>query len=162
MISETRSRIMRSVRSKDTGPERRLRSILWDMGVRYRLHRRGLPGRPDIAMIGRRKAIFVHGCFWHQHPRCPKAAKPKTRRHYWIPKLLRNRQRDREAERELRKLGWSVLVIWECEFRNGDAVRSKLIRFLGPISTLAKRRAANSTPPARPPLLVRHSDRRGS
>jgi DNA mismatch endonuclease (patch repair protein) len=158
MVSETRSRIMRSVRSKDTGPELRVRSILWRLGVRYRLHHQGLPGRPDIALIGRRKVIFVHGCFWHQHPRCPKATKPKTRPQYWLPKLKRNRQRDKEAERELKKLGWSVLVIWECEFRKSNSVRNKLIEFLSPGSTMPKRSATNSAPPARLSLFVSHGN----
>lgn len=129
---ETRSRIMRSVKSKDTGPERRLRSLLWNMGYRFRLHYKGLPGNPDIVMPGQRKAIFVHGCFWHCHSGCAKAAAPKTNRDYWLPKLRRNRERDRQAIRGLRALGWDVLVVWQCELGNARAVSSALEGFLGP------------------------------
>lgn len=158
MTTEIRSRIMRSVRSKNTGPERRLRSLLWHLGYRYRLYCAALPGRPDVAMIGRRKAIFVHGCFWHQHSQCSKATVPKTRLEYWRPKLRRNRERDIEVKRKLEQLGWSILVIWQCELRTEEAVVSRLLEFLGPARGASKRRAANSTPATSPSLVVAHSD----
>src|ERR1043166_5155709 len=100
-----RSDIMRAVRSKNTGPELFVRSLLSAMGYRYRLHKASLPGRPDFAIVSKRKAIFVHGCFWHQHPRCRKAGMPKSNVNYWEAKLRRNVERDRLARRALRKMG---------------------------------------------------------
>ena len=93
------------------------------MGYRYRLHRKDLPGKPDLAFPGRRKVIFVHGCFWHQHA-CPRGARsPKSSRDYWIPKLKRNKQRDAENQSRLREMGWKVLVIWECEMKESGCAR---------------------------------------
>ena len=114
---EQRRRIMQAVKSRDTAPEMLVRQLLHSMGYRYRLHRKDLPGRPDVALLSRRKAIFVHGCFWHGHV-CPKGRLPKSRLDYWEPKLAENRERDRKKEEQLRSLGWSVLVIWECERDN--------------------------------------------
>lgn len=85
------------------------------MGVRYRLHRKDLPGRPDIVLASRRKAILVHGCFWHQHPGCRRATIPKSNRAYWVPKLARNIARDRHVCEQLGAQGWKYLIIWECE-----------------------------------------------
>lgn len=132
IVSETRSRIMRAVRSKDTQPERRVRSLLWRMDYRYRLHASGLPGRPDVVFARRRKVVFVHGCFWHQHPGCSKATVPKTRTRYWVPKLKRNRKRDLHSIEVLNLLGWGVLVVWQCQMRNETELLDMLRRFLGP------------------------------
>lgn len=127
---EQRRRIMQAVKSRDTGPEMLVRRLLHSMGYRYRLHRRDLPGTPDIAFISRRKAIFVHGCFWHGHG-CPKGRPPKSRLDYWKPKLDGNIERDRRNEEELRSLGWSVLVVWQCETADLDALARRLRGFLG-------------------------------
>ena len=161
-LDATRSRIMRAVHSKNTGPERQLRSLLWHLGYRYRLHCRLLPGKPDIAMRRRKKVIFVHGCFWHQHPGCRKAGIPKTHRRYWVPKLRRNRERDKEVLSSLRALGWAALVVWQCELRDPSALRRRLRSFLGSPTSPSKRSAANSTLPAGTSLLVGQSNRRRS
>ena len=127
---EQRRRIMQSVKSKDTGPELIVRRLLHKMGYRYRLHRRDLPGKLDIAFVSRRKAIFVHGCFWHGHD-CPKGRLPKSRLDYWQPKLDKNRIRDRAKIEQLKSLGWSVLVIWQCETVDKEPLASRLQDFVG-------------------------------
>lgn len=112
---------MKRIRGKDTGPELVVRALLARLGYTgYRLHRRDLPGRPDIAFIGRRKAIFVHGCFWHSHPACKDAPKPKSNASYWGPKLERTVERDAEKTEALRERGWAVEVVWECELRKPE------------------------------------------
>lgn len=111
---EERSRNMSRIRSEDTKPEMIVRRALWHAGYRYRLHRKDLPGRPDIVMPGRRIVIFVQGCFWHSHEGCRKAAVPSSRREYWLPKLERNRRRDLEAKEALLAAGWRLLWVWEC------------------------------------------------
>ena len=126
---EQRRRIMQAVRSKDTGPELVVRRLLHGMGYRYRLHRKDLPGRPDVALGPRRKAIFVHGCFWHGHD-CPKGRLPKSRLDYWRPKVDKNRERDRTNEEQLKSLGWSVLTIWQCETRDLEALAARLQYFV--------------------------------
>ena len=126
---EQRRRIMQAVGSKHTGPELVVRQLLHAMGYRYRLHRRDLPGRPDIAFISRRKAIFVHGCFWHGHD-CPKGRLPKSRLEYWKPKLDENRKRDRTKKEQLETLGWSVLTVWQCETRDPDVLAKRLQDFV--------------------------------
>ena len=126
---EQRRRIMQAVKSKNTKPEWIVRSLLHGMGYRYRLHRKDLPGRPDIALISRRKAIFVHGCFWHGHD-CSKGRLPKSRLDYWKPKLERNKERDREKTAMLQSLGWAVLVIWQCETVDLEALASRLLEFV--------------------------------
>ena len=114
-MDELRSRIMRAVKSRDTQPEMAVRRLVHAMGYRYRLHRKDLPGKPDLAFISRRKAIFVHGCFWHGHD-CPHGSRePKTNRDYWIPKIAKTRERDKTTLERLLKMGWESLVIWECE-----------------------------------------------
>jgi DNA mismatch endonuclease (patch repair protein) len=133
--SALRSEIMRSIRKANTAPERIVRRALRELGVRYRLHARELPGCPDIVFRKRRKAIFVHGCFWHQHEGCRLAKLPSARPEYWVPKLARNRQRDRAALARLASLGWQALVVWECELRDESGLRAKLERFLGADST---------------------------
>lgn len=127
---EQRRRIMQAVKSKNTKPELVVRRLLHRMGYRYRLHRKDLPGRPDIALISHRKAIFVHGCFWHGHE-CRKGRLPKSRLDYWKPKLERNKERDREKSRALESQGWAVLVIWQCEMIDLDALMSRLLGFIG-------------------------------
>jgi DNA mismatch endonuclease (patch repair protein) len=113
-----RSEMMSRIRGKDTGPELRVRSLLHRMGYRFRLHRRDLPGRPDVVLPRHHVAVFVHGCFWHQHRGCKLAYTPKTRTRFWREKFEENVQRDRKAQRELGKMGWKVVVIWECETRS--------------------------------------------
>lgn len=125
-----RSELMSRVRSRDTAPERAARRLLTDMGYRYRLHYGRLPGSPDIAFPGRRKAIWVHGCFWHQHPNCPKAALPESRREFWVPKLESNRNRDLTVEAEAQRRGWATFVLWECELKEPLQVADRLRRFL--------------------------------
>ena len=139
MSPTDRSRLMSRIRGRDTGPERAVRRLLTDLGYRYRLQYRRLPGRPDIAFPGRRKAIWVHGCFWHQHPGCPKATLPKSRPEFWIPKLDGNRRRDRAVQAEAAKLGWDTLVVWECELRDPGSVAERLAQFVT---------GADTSPPA--------------
>ena len=112
-----RSAVMRRVGGAGTGPERKVRKLLTRLGLRYRLNRKDLPGKPDIVAPGRRIAIFVHGCFWHGHD-CPRGARvPKTHDDYWRAKISRNRARDQTVLAELERLGWRTVVIWECELR---------------------------------------------
>jgi DNA mismatch endonuclease (patch repair protein) len=106
-----------------------VRSLLHGLGYRFRLHRKELPGTPDIAFLSRRKAIFVHGCFWHGH-NCNKGRLPKSRVDYWSAKVTRNKERDAEVVSRLNQLGWTVLTVWQCELRDSDAVARKLIEFL--------------------------------
>ena len=120
---------MQSVKSKDTGPELVVRRLLHGMGYRYRLHRKDLPGRPDIAFGPRRKAIFVHGCFWHGHG-CAKGRLPKSRLDYWKPKVDKNRERDRTKQEQLKLMGWSVLTIWQCETKDLEALTVRLQDFV--------------------------------
>ncbi len=128
LTKSERSDRMRRVRSRDTKPELRVRRLLHAMGYRFRLQRRDLPGTPDIVLPRYRVAIFVHGCFWHRHPdpRCRLARLPKSRLDFWIPKLEANRTRDVRNAEALRDLGWQVLTLWECELKDGDALRDRL------------------------------------
>ena len=127
---EDRSRTMRAVKGRDTGPEMTVRRLAHGIGCRYRLHRKDLPGKPDLVFPARRKVIFVHGCFWHQHHCSRGARSPKSSRDYWIPKLQRNKQRDAENQNRLREMGWDVLVIWECEMKDRDALQARITTFL--------------------------------
>lgn len=121
---------MARVRSEDTGPEKILRSLLHTMGFRFRLHRRDLPGSPDIVLPSRKAAIFVHGCFWHGH-NCKRGDRPpKTNAEYWSRKRVGNVTRDKKRRAELVALGWRVLVVWECEIKDAQALRDKLRAFL--------------------------------
>ncbi len=122
---------MRANRSKDTKPEVKVRSLLWAAGYRYRLHRRDLPGNPDIVFPGRRKVVFVHGCFWHQHEGCRRANVPKSRQGYWLAKLARNGARDAAARQALAATGWDVYVVWECALKTSDDLMRQLREFLG-------------------------------
>jgi len=127
---EDRSKVMRAVKDRDTGLEMIVRRLTHGMGYRYRLHRKDLPGKPDLVFRSRRKVIFAHGCFWHQH-NCPRGARaPKSSRDYWLPKLKRNKERDLEHLRQLTKLGWDALVIWECEAKNRDFLKARIRNFL--------------------------------
>jgi DNA mismatch endonuclease (patch repair protein) len=109
-----------------------VRRLAHGLGLRFRLHRRDLPGTPDIVFPRRRTVVLVHGCFWHQHEGCRLARQPKSRLDYWLPKLARNKARDRTAQEDLQALGWQVLVIWECETKAPEIVRSKLEELLQP------------------------------
>ena len=127
-----RSQIMSAIRSKGMKPEMTVRRRLHSMGYRYRLHRKDLPGKPDLVFPGQRKVILVHGCFWHQHadPDCKIARRPKSNKEYWLPKLERNVARDAKHQVQLRELGWDVLVIWECEVRAGSDFLEKVRNYL--------------------------------
>lgn len=117
---------MRAVKSKNTGPEMIVRRFLHAAGLRYRLHDSRLPGKPDLVFPSRRVALFVHGCFWHQHPNCPAAARPKSSSDYWTRKLDGNVARDALHQSALKAAGWTVLVIWECETRDPQALNALL------------------------------------
>jgi len=123
---EVRSRNMSAIRSKNTNPETVVRSLLFALGYRYRLHRKDLPGKPDIILKKHNTVIFVHGCFWHQHKECKRANIPKSNKKYWIPKLERNAERDKINKRELNKLGWNVITIWECETKDSGKITAEL------------------------------------
>jgi len=127
---EVRRRTMQAVKSKDTGPEILVRRLLFAEGYRYRLHKKDLPGCPDLVFSSRKKVIFVHGCFWHGH-HCARGNRvPVHNREYWVEKIRKNRQRDRNAARLLRYLGWKRKVVWECSLKNPEQVRSALDKFL--------------------------------
>ena len=126
---------MSRVRSKNTGPEMAVRRLVYSLGYRYRLHERSLPGKPDLVFRAAKKAIFVHGCFWHQHmsAACSASIQPKSNVEFWSTKLNANRDRDRRNQVSLAELGWSVLVIWECEIeRSLSTVKDSVVRFLKP------------------------------
>jgi DNA mismatch endonuclease (patch repair protein) len=129
-VSEcVRRQIMSAVKTKDTLPELRLRSIIHRMGYRYALHRADLPGRPDLVFPSRRKIIFVHGCFWHGH-RCRYGKLPKSKLEYWRPKVALNQKRDRRQQRILRGQGWSVMVVWQCQLKDAETLANRIGRFL--------------------------------
>ena len=127
---EKRSRIMACVKGVDTRPEILVRSILHRLGFRFRLHRRDLPGCPDIILPRYRKIIFVHGCFWHGHEECSRSARPTTNRDFWDNKLSRNVERDKQNLLELTALGWDVLVVWTCETKDVKGLTRILNQFL--------------------------------
>jgi DNA mismatch endonuclease, patch repair protein len=125
-----RSRVMARVRSKNTRPELLVRKLVFGLGYRYRLHKRTLPGCPDLVFAPRAKVIFVHGCFWHRHSRCALARLPKSRIDFWVPKLEGNRLRDEKNKRALTRLGWKVLTIWECQLADTSHLSAVIRRFL--------------------------------
>ena len=127
---ERRSRIMAGIKAKNTKLEMAVRRLVHGMGFRYRLHRRDLPGSPDMVFPGRRKVIFVHGCFWHRHTSCRLAYNPKSNVKFWTEKLAKNARRDAEVQRALESNGWSVLVVWECELSDGPALSARIAAFL--------------------------------
>jgi len=126
-----RSERMSRVRSADTKVELAVRSIVHRCGYRYKLHDASLPGKPDMVFPRRHKVIFIHGCFWHRHPRCSLARLPKSRLGFWLPKLTSNRARDIRNIAKLRRAGWKVAVIWECQANKTEWVEKKLQKFLG-------------------------------
>ena len=123
---EKRSAVMRRVKGKDTAPELKVRAALRKLGVGYRLHRADLPGKPDIAMSGRKLALFVHGCFWHGHDCARGARMPKTNRAYWQAKIAKNRARDAEHRVALDAKGWRAVTLWECELKDEAALEARL------------------------------------
>ena len=127
---QVRSAIMASVGTRNTGPEVALRKLLHRRGYRYRVNYQKLPGSPDLAFSSRRKAIFVHGCFWHGHG-CRWGRLPKSRVEYWEAKIIGNRTRDRRVTREIKKVGWQTLIVWQCELRTPSEALRKAVRFLG-------------------------------
>jgi DNA mismatch endonuclease (patch repair protein) len=125
-VSPIRSRNMAEIRGKDTVPEIAVRRMLHGMGLRFRLHRKDLPGRPDIVLSKHRMVVFVHGCFWHRHEGCPYTTTPKTRQEFWLTKFDANVARDRRNQAELERLGWRVFLVWECELRKPDTLRHRI------------------------------------
>lgn len=124
--SQRRSEMMAGIKGRDTIPERIVRRIAHSLGFRYRLHRKDLPGRPDLVFPRHRLAVFVHGCFWHRHSGCRYAYTPKSRVAFWMEKFAGNVTRDRHNEEALRSLGWQILVIWECETKDEDHIERRL------------------------------------
>lgn len=126
----SRSENMRRIRSKNTAPELAVRRLIWGLGFRgYRIHRKDIPGRPDLAWIGRKTAIFVHGCFWHGHNCAEGTRKPKSNQNYWIPKIEQNRTRDAKNIKALQAKGWRILVIWECDIKDKAMLSEKIHNF---------------------------------
>jgi len=137
-----RSERMAKIKSKDTKPELRVRQLVHNLGYRFRLHRKGLPGRPDLVFPSRRKVVFVHGCFWHAHEDCKVANRPKSRSEFWDSKFAYNRRRDAENQRSLEQEGWRVLTVWECETKSAK-LASRLSWFLGPAKTSIGKKGAS-------------------
>ena len=133
-----RSWVMSRIRSKDTKPERVVRSLLHRQGFRFRLHKKDLPGKPDIVLAKYQTVIFVHGCFWHRHKDCRDATTPKTRTVFWKNKFKTNTMRDERSVAALRDLGWNVVVVWECETRQPESLLGRLKAEVRPPSTLQK------------------------
>ena len=121
---------MRAVRSKNTGPEMIVRRLVHGMGYRYRLHAPDLPGKPDLVFRSRKRAVFVHGCFWHGHSDCARAARPSDNAAFWATKLERNINRDAEQQAALAREGWRSLIIWECQMKDKAALTERLTEFL--------------------------------
>lgn len=128
ITAERRSWNMSRIRSANTSPERRVRSLLHRMGYRFRLHRQDLPGRPDIVLPGRRTVVLVHGCYWHRHPECRFAYTPKSNKAFWEAKFEENVARDRRQHCQLQSLGWRVITVWECETKDKPALEQRLRR----------------------------------
>lgn len=127
-----RSQNMRRIKSRNTSPELIVRKLTHRLGYRFRLHRKDLPGKPDIVFPSKKKVIFVHGCFWHQHlnKKCLDSRLPKSNQKYWVQKLERNKIRDKQAKINLTRLGWKYLIIWECEKINLENLKNKINKFL--------------------------------
>lgn len=123
---ERRSANMARVRGKDTAPEMRVRRVAHRLGLRFRLHRKDLPGRPDLVFPKHRLAVFVHGCFWHRHPGCSRASTPATRSDFWQAKFKGNVARDQRQQEALEALGWRVLILWECELKDDALIAARL------------------------------------
>lgn len=131
LTSAERSRNMALIRGRDTKPELRVRSLLHGLGYRFRLHRKGLPGSPDIVLPRHKAVVFVHGCFWHRHPGCRGATMPKTRTEFWCEKFEANVRRDEAASAGLNEAGWRVLVLWECETKDAMVSENLIREFFG-------------------------------
>lgn len=129
---EKRSRMMAGIKGKNTRPEMLVRRLVHGMGFRYRLHRKDLPGSPDLVFPRLRKVIFVHGCFWHRHPGCGLAYTPKSNTQFWLEKLEANTRRDARSLKALDALGWEILIVWECEVSDLPSLSLKLASFLAP------------------------------
>ena len=126
-ISEQRSRNMSAIKSKNTKPEIAVRKLLHSMGYRFRLHRKDLPGSPDIVLPKYKTIIFVHGCFWHRHENCKYASTPKTRKEFWKSKFKANVKRDKEIQEKIKNIGWKSVVIWECELKSTKQIKQKFL-----------------------------------
>jgi DNA mismatch endonuclease (patch repair protein) len=130
LSKEERSLNMSKIKSKDTLPEIRLRKALWRIGYRYRLHYKSLPGKPDIVIQKYKIVIFVHGCFWHRHKNCIEASRPKTNSEYWETKINKNIERDKKHQKEIKKNGYKVIIIWECMVKKNIEENIKLLEKL--------------------------------
>lgn len=135
---------MRRVRSTDTTPEKKVRSLLYKLGFRFRLHRNDLPGKPDIVLPKHRAVIFVHGCFWHRHQGCPRATTPSSRQEYWLPKFGCTVERDKKTQQLLGQKGWNVVVVWECETKDLSKLTEKLLRIVAHDASLVWQRQSLS------------------
>ena len=129
-VSEQRSRNMSAIKSKNTKPEIIVRKLLHSKGYRFRLHKKDLPGSPDIVLPKYKTVIFVHGCFWHRHQNCKYASNPKTRREFWEKKFKENIERDKKTQEKLQNLGWKTKIVWECEIKKQDKLIKKIEDFL--------------------------------
>jgi DNA mismatch endonuclease (patch repair protein) len=128
---EKRSKNMAAISSKATEPELIVRRMLFKLGYRFRLHVANLPGKPDIVFMGKQKAIFVHGCFWHRHPGCKYSSSPKTNIGFWTEKFAKNVSRDGKVQADLCSMSWDILIIWQCELKNAQSLAEKLMEFMG-------------------------------
>ena len=131
LTPEQRSERMSRVKGRDTVPELAVRRVATALGYRYRLNRRDVPGHPDLVFVGLKRVVFVHGCFWHRHPKCPRTRIPKSRSEFWKDKFRRNVERDKVVRQQLRTQGWRFLVIWECQSEREELLVGTLRRFLG-------------------------------
>ena len=127
-VSEQRSRNMSAIKSKNTKPEIKVRKVLHSMGYRFRLHRKDLPGSPDIVLPKYKTVIFVHGCFWHRHENCKYASTPKTRQEFWEAKFQENINRDKLNQENLSSKGWKIIIVWECEIKDKDFDLNRLFK----------------------------------
>ncbi|MYV86684.1 very short patch repair endonuclease [Bradyrhizobium japonicum] len=132
LTKAARSAHMARIRRRDTRPELIVRRLLHRLGYRFRIQLGGVPGRPDVAFTRRKKAIFIHGCFWHAHEKCSLSRIPKTRTRFWTEKFAANRERDRRLEQAAKDAGWKCLVVWECELKEAAWLERNLVKFLGP------------------------------
>lgn len=121
---------MAKIKGKDTKPEKVVRSLLHQMGYRFRLHRNDLPGNPDIVLPKHKKVIFVHGCFWHGHKDCSRAKRPSTNKKFWNEKLSKNMKRDKKNQDALRDLGWKYKIIWQCQVKSAKKIQKVLMKFI--------------------------------
>lgn len=128
LTKEKRSWNMSRIKGKNTKPELFVRSILHSMGYRFRIHKKDLPGQPDIVLAKYKTVIFINGCFWHQHEKCRRSNIPKTNKDYWIPKLKRVKERDKENYKTLKSAGWKVLVVWECILKDTENLKTYFIK----------------------------------